>query len=113
MQRRVYAAGFNQRFQRDWRAGEFADGKQRAIHRQRRQHRVDAAAVCQTGIDHGRAFIHPPTDGGNDAGDDARQMPLILEAHRCRLKHAMAFHEHLPVGVDQNIGNGGVLQQRL
>ena len=51
----------------------------RPIERQRRNDRVDARAVGQAGIDHGRGFVHPAADARNDAVDDLQQMAIVAE----------------------------------
>ncbi len=84
-----------------------------AVDRQRRDDRVDAAAVGQAGVDHRRGFVDPPADRRDDLLDDPEQVPLVLEAHRRRLEHAVALDEHAVVAVDQDVGDRRVLEQRL
>ena len=55
--------------------GEFPDRQDRAVDRQRRNDRVDAAAVGQTRIDHRRALVDP-------ASDRTTILPMIRS--RCR-----------------------------
>ena len=40
-------------------------------------------------------------------------MPLVLEADRAFLEHAITLDEHLVVSIDQNVGDRRVLEQRL
>src|SRR5262249_4547655 len=49
---------------------ESANGHRRAVEGERRDDGVDAAAVRQAGIDHGRCFIDAPADLRYDAVDD-------------------------------------------
>ena len=69
--------------------GELADRQQRAVERQRRNHRVDAAAVGQARVDHRRGFIDPAADRGDDLLDDPNEVLLVLEPHGRRLEHAV------------------------
>ena len=90
-----------------------ADGEQRAVHRQRRNDGVDARAVAQARVHHGRRFV-----------DAAAHLATILSMMRSRcwssrkadvgqFEQAAPLHVDLLVGVDQNVGDGGILQQRL
>ena len=107
------AADLDQPVHADRHLGEFADRQQRSVERERRDDRVDAAAVGQPRIDRRRRFIDPPADRGDDLLDDPQQMLFVLEPHRARLERAVALDEHLVVAVDQDVGDRGVLEQRL
>ena len=50
------------------------------VERQRRDDRVDAAAVGQAGVDHRRGLVDAPADLGDDLVDDAPQVRLVAEA---------------------------------
>ena len=91
------AADLDQPVHADRDLGELADREQRAVDRQRRDDRVDAAAVGEAGVDHRRGFVDPPADRGDDLLDDPDQVLLVLEPHRRRLEHAVALDEHLLV----------------
>src|SRR3984885_3850852 len=54
-----------------------------------------------------------PADGGDDLVNDAQKMRLVLEAHAGRFQHAMPFDIDAFVAVDQDVVNGGVLEQRF
>ena len=108
-----HAADLDQAVHADRHARELADREQRAVERQRRDDRVDAAAVGEAGVDHRRGFVDPAADRGDDLLDDPQQVPLVLEADRRRLQHAVALDEDLVVAVDQDVGDGRVLEQRL
>ena len=58
---------------------ETTNREARAIDGKGRNDGVDAGAVLQSGIDHGRGFVHPASDAGNDAIDDLHQVSVILE----------------------------------
>ena len=92
------AADLDQPLHADRNPREFADREQRAVERQRRDDRVDAAAVGKTGVDHRRGFVDPAADRRDDLLDDPKQMLLILEPHRARLEHAVALDEHAARG---------------
>ena len=94
-------------------AAEAANGKTGAVDGQRRNDGVHAGAVGQARIDHGRRFIHAPSDARDDAVDDLHQVRVVLEAQAGGLELARAFHVDLVVAVDQNVGDGGVLEQGL
>ena len=97
----------------DGNVAETADGKMRAVDRQRRNDHVDAGSVGQTGVDHGRGFIHAASDGGNDLLDDAHQVRVILEAYLGLFQHSGALDVNPFGAVHQNVADGRVLQQRL
>ena len=90
-----------------------ANRDDRAVHRQRRNDRVDARAVGQSRVDHWRAVVDPAADRAHDPIDDAHQMAIVLELGRDALQLAGALHEHVLVRVDENIADGRVAQQRL
>ena len=94
-------------------ARKLADREQRPVQRARRNDRVDARAVGKARVHPGLRFVDPAPDGGDDAVDDSQQMALALEAHRRRLEDAVPLHEHLPVRVDQDVGDRRILEQRL
>ena len=54
-----------------------------------------------------------PADRRDDLLDDPQQMPLVLEADRRRLEHAVALDEHMVIAVDQDVGDRRILEQRL
>ncbi len=92
---------------------ETADRQHRPVHRERRNDGVDARAVAQARVHHGRGFVHAPADLRNDFVDDPQQVLAIAEIYGGQLQQALALDVNLPVGVDQNVGDGGILQQRL
>ena len=93
--------------------GEFADRDQRAVDADRPHRDVDARAVEQARVAQRMRFIHAAADRGHDLVDDAQQMLLVLEAHAAGLQQAAALHIDAFMTVDQNIGDGLVLEQRL
>ena len=90
-----------------------ADREQRAVDRQRRNDRVDARAVGQARVDHRRAVVDAPADAADDAVDDPHQVLVVLERRRQPLELAAALDVDLLVGVDQDVADRRVAQQRL
>ena len=90
-----------------------ADRQQRAVHRQRRNDRVDARPVRKAGVDHRRAVVDAASDAADDAVDDAEQMPVILERGRDAFQHAVALDEDVLARVHEDVADGRVAQQRL
>ena len=61
-------------------ATETADGEAGPVNGQRRNNGVHTGAVGQTRVDHGRRFVDPPPDPGDDAVDDLHQVGIIFKA---------------------------------
>ena len=89
------------------------DREQRAVHRERRDDRVDARAVRQARVDHRRAVVDAPADRRHDAVDHAHQVLVVLEAGRDPLELAGPLDVDLLERVDQDVVDGRVAQQRL
>ncbi len=90
-----------------------ADRQQRAVHRQRRNDGVDARAVAQPRVDHRIRFVHAPAHLRDDLVDDAQQVLGIAEGDGGQFQQPFALDIDLLVGVDQNVGNAGILQKRF
>jgi hypothetical protein len=90
--------------------GKPANREQRAIHRQRRHDGVDARPVGQARIHHRRAVVDPAADAAHNAIDDAQQMAIVLERGGHLLELAAPLHEHVLVGVDENVADARVAQ---
>ena len=90
-----------------------ANRQQRAVDRQRRDDRVHAGAVRQPRVDHRRAVVHAAADAADDAVDDAHQVLVVLERRRQPLELALALDVDVLVGVDQDVADRRVAQQRL
>ena len=93
--------------------GEFSNRDQRSIDRNRPDGDIDARAVAQPRVDHWRRFVDPAPDGRDDPVDDPQEVRLVLEMDLGLLQLAEALNVATLVGVDQDVGNGGVLQQRF
>ena len=93
--------------------GKAPNRQQRAVDGQRRDDRVDAAAVGQARVDHRRAVVHAAADRRDDAVDDAQQVPVVLERRRHLGEDAGAFDVDVLVGVDEDVVDRRVAQQRL
>ena len=94
-------------------AAETPDREQRAVHRDRRNHGVDARAIGQPGVHHGRRFVYAASHAGNDLFDDAQQVGVVLELHRCAVQFATPLHVDAVRRGHQNVADGGVLEQRF
>ena len=94
-------------------AAETADGEQRAVHGDRRNHGVDARAIGQARVHHRRRFVDAAAHAGNDFFDDAQQVGVVLELHRGAVQFAAAFHVDAVRRGHQDVADGGVLQQRF
>src|SRR6185312_9226280 len=93
--------------------GKFADRDERAVDADRAYRDVDARTILQARVAKWMRFIDAAADGGNDLVDDPQQMILVLEADRQRLEDAVTFDIDAFMAVDQDIVDGGILQQRL
>src|ERR1039457_5436194 len=94
-------------------AAKAADGKAGAVEGQGRNDGVDARAILQAGIHHGRRLIDATPDAGDDAVDDLHQVLVVLEGQAGNFQFAGAFDVDTVEAVDQNVGNGGIFEQRL
>ena len=94
-------------------AAEAADGEAGAVDGQRRNDGVDARSVGQAGIDHGRRFIDAPSHARDDALDDLHEVRIVFEGQAGEFELAGALHVDPVEAVDQDVGNGGVFEQRL
>ncbi len=111
--RRPQRAELDQALHRKRPLGKFADGRKGSIDRDRTDGDVDARTVRQAGVAGGRRLVDAPADRRDDLVNDAQQMRLVLEVDGGLLELAEALDKTLPVGVDQDIGDGRVLEQRL
>ena len=94
-------------------AAKAADRKTGAVERQRRNDGVDARAVRQAGVHHGRGFVDAPADAGDDAVDDLHQVLVVLEGQAGDLEFAGALDVDAVEAIDQDVGDGRILEQRF
>ena len=94
-------------------AAEAADGEQGAVHGHWRNGGVDARTIRQARVHQRRRFVNPASHARYDFFDDAEQVRVVFEFHRRAVQLAAAFHVDQVRGGDQNVADGGVLQQRL
>ena len=94
-------------------AAEAADGEAGAVKRERRDNGVDAGAILQAGVHHGRRFIDAAADAGDDAVDDLHQVLVVFEREPRDFKLAAALDVDAVETVDENIGDGRILEQGL
>src|SRR5882724_6349698 len=92
---------------------ELTDREVGPVDRERLDDRVDAGAIGEAGIDHGRRVVDPAADGRDDPVDHLEQVPVVLEPDVGRLQLTVALDVHLLVGIDQNVRHLGILHQRL
>ena len=111
--RRPQASHFDEPVHIENALGEFSDRNQRSIDGDRPDRDVDARAVAQPRIDHGRGFIDAPSDRRDDPVDDAQEVRFILEMDLGLLQLPEALDVAALVRVDENVGDRRVLQQRL
>src|SRR5204862_1990318 len=98
---------------RDWVAAEAPDRETRTINGQRRNNGVYTGAVRQTSIHHGRRLIHAPAHARDDAINNLHEVLIVFEAETGRLQFASAFHVYTVITVYQDVGDAGILEQRL
>ena len=84
---------------------ELADRDERARQRQRRDDRVDAAAVGQARVDHRRRLVDAPPDLRDDLVDDPAQVRLVVEAHGRLVEAALALDPDVVRAVDHDLGD--------
>ena len=94
-------------------AAEAADGEAGAVEGERRNDGVDAGTVLQAGIDHGRRLIDAAADAGDDAVDDLHQVLVVFERQAGDFELAGALDVDAVEAVDENVGDGRILEQRL
>ena len=92
---------------------ELADREQRAAERERRDDRVDAAAVGEPRVDHRRRLVDAAADLGDDLVDDPAQVRVVVEAHVRLVQAALALDPDVVRAVDHDLGDAVVGQQPL
>ena len=94
-------------------ARELPDGEDRPPQRERRDDRVDAAAVRQAGVHHRRGLVDPAADLGDDLVDDAEEVRVVDERRLRQLDLARTLDVD-PVGpVDHDLADVVLPEQRL
>ena len=83
------------------------------LQRERRDDRVDAAAVGEARVDHRRGLVDAAADLRDDLVDDAQQVRVVEEAGDRALELAGALDVDPVVRVDHDLGHGVVAQERL
>ena len=71
----------------DWNLAESANREDRSIYRKRRNDDIDAGAVSQTGVAHGRRLIYAPSYLRNDFVDDMAKMSVVFECDIGEFQH--------------------------
>src|SRR5262249_37007896 len=90
-----------------------ADAEQWAVDRQRRDDRVDAGAIGQSGIHHGRGFVDASPYPRDDAIDGLHQMVIVAKTQIGQLEAALPLDVNRVECVDQDVRDGWVAQERL
>ena len=86
---------------------------QGAIQGQRRNNRIDAAAVGQSAIDHGAGLIDAPPGLADDPLNNVQQVPRISKRYGSPLQLPRPFHIDRVVTVYEDVGNGRIFHQGL
>ena len=94
-------------------AGELADRERGPAERERRDDRVDAAAVGQARVDHRRGLVDAPADLRDDPVDDPQQVGVVEERRLGLLDPAVPLDVDLVGAVDHHLGDARVVQERL
>ena len=92
---------------------ELPDREERAGERQRRDDRVDTAAVGQARVDHRRRLVDATTDLRDHLVDDAAQVEVVDEAHRGLVEAALTLDPDLAGAVDHDLRDRVVAEQPL
>ena len=94
-------------------AAEPPDGHARPVDRQRRNDRVDAGAVGESGVDHRADLVAAAADRADDLVDDVHQVGVVLELDVGQFQSSLAFDVDLPRAVDQDVADVRVGQEEL
>jgi hypothetical protein len=94
-------------------ARELPDRQRRSVHRQRRDDRVDARAIGQARVHHRRGIVQPPADRPQDLVDDVQHVRIVAEGRVRPMDDAVALEVDAVPGVDHDLGDGRIAQQRL
>jgi hypothetical protein len=94
-------------------AAEAADGECGAIEGEGGDDGVDAGAVEEAGVDDGLGLIDAAANLGDDLLDDVEEVAVVFEADGAEGEFAVAFDVDLVIAVDEDIGDGGFLEERL
>ena len=92
---------------------EATDRQHGTVERERRNDRVDARAVGQAGVHHGRRLVDATADAAHDAVDDRHQVRVVAERALHARQLAATLDEDVLGAVDQDVGDGRVAEQRL
>ena len=83
------------------------------LQRQRRDDRVDAAAVLQARVDHRHLLVDAPAERRDDALDDAAQLLVAEEADVAEREVPLALDVDLVDAVDHDLGDRRIVEQVL
>ena len=81
------------------------DRHHRALGAQRRNHRMQPAAIIQTRIHMWRTRVQVLALRRHQAVEQAAQVALVVKHHRRALQSAAAVHPHLAWAIDENVGD--------
>ncbi len=90
-----------------------ADGEQRRPRGDRREHRVDPAAVGEAGVDHRRALVDPPPAAAEQPVDDGVDVTGVAEADRAPLQPAVHLDVDVVGPVHHDLGHRGIGEDSL
>ncbi len=92
---------------------ESTDRQHRSVERQRRNDRVDARAVGETGVDHRRRLVDATADAAHDAVDDRQQVRVVPELRADARELTLSLDEDVLRAVDEDVRDRRVAEQRL
>jgi hypothetical protein len=92
---------------------KLADRQARAIEGNRRNDRVDPAAIRQARIDHRRRLVEAPPERRENALHDPFDVVRIDKAQVTLVQQTVALDEHPVRAVDQNLGHRRIAQQHF
>ena len=94
-------------------AGELPDRDERPGERERRDDRVDAAAVGEARVDHRRRLVDAAADLRHDLVQDPAQVRLVVEPDARLVELALALDPDVVGPVDHDLADGVVGEQPL
>ena len=93
--------------------GELADGEDWPVDRHGWNHRVDAIARLEAGVDDGATLVDTTAQRRDDAVDEHTDLLVVLKRVLDRIQNAAALKKGRATAVDHDFGNGVVLDERL
>ena len=92
---------------------ELTDGEDWPVDCHGRNHRIDAIARLEAGVDDGAALVDATAKRRDDAVDQHADLLVVLKRMLDGIQNAAALKEGRAAAVDHDFGNGVVLDERL